>query len=710
MSTDPSVAPVPNHTADFAVHLGPQTCTNLAESLRREWLVTNGIGGYAMGTVAGALTRRYHALLIAATRPPAVRTAVLSKLEERLIVRGTKYDLSTNLWADGTCAPRGFRHCARFRLERGLPCWRWELEECTLEKRIAMVLGENAVTVEYRLLPGSAPCELHLEALVTNRSHHTLIPTPGFDADIERLNGAIRVRLPQTAQGGVGDELWLHCPEADARLAGGRSGTWWRDLELSAERDRGYDHRDSMLHAATFVARLAPSQRLTFGASLGLPLPRDPQILFVAEQARRQSFLDSSGMSKSPPAVRELALMSDQCVVRRPLGGGQEGWSVIAGYPWFADWSRDTMLALPGLFLTTRRFPAARRVLETYAKRLSGGMLPNRFPDRPDSVDGSETLEYNAADAPLLFVRAVGLVHEAAPDEHWLRSMWPAVRSIVESYTRGTRHGIRVDEADGLVQAGEMGQQLTWMDAKVNGRVITPRMGKPVEINALWYQTLIVARSMAERFGDDAAPLSARIAQVRESFGRFWNSNTNGCFDVIDGPPTPEAPDGNDPSIRPNQILAAGLEHVALDAERAHRLTHTVAEHLLVPIALRTLSPHDRRYCPRYEGDVIRRDESYHQGTAWPWLLSFFVRAWRRAGGEAKMVSTIRAALAEHLTDGGLGGVSEIVDASAPYEPRGCPVQAWSVGAALEIMRELHPDGEACLSDADAAACVGGRS
>ncbi len=692
MSTDPSpVAPGPA----FAVDLGPSITADLGEAMRREWLLTNGIGGYALGTVSGALTRRYHGLLVAATRPPAVRTLVLSKLEERLVVRGTTINLSTNLWSDGTCAPQGFRHCARFRLERGLPTWRWELDECTLEKRIAMVLGENVVVVEYRLLPGSAPCELHLEALITNRSHHTLLPAPSFDAGIERMNGslagggAIRARLPQTSPsiGGVGDELWLHCPGAEATPV----GAWWRNVELPVERDRGYDHTDSMLHAATFTARLVPSQRLTFGASLGLPLPRDPQLLFVAEQARRQAFLDGSGMAKADPVVRQLVLASDQFVVRRPLANGQDGWSVIAGFPWFADWSRDTMIALPGLFLATRRLPAARGVLETYARRLSGGMLPNRFPDRDES--GHEDLEYNAVDAPLLFIRAVGLVDAAHPDEQWLRAMWPAVRSIIEAYQRGTRFGIRVDDRDGLVTAGETGQQLTWMDAKVNGHVVTPRMGKPVEVNALWYEALVRARDVAERLHENAAPYAILAEQVRGSFERFWNPATGCCFDVIDGPVTAEAPNGDDPSVRCNQILAAGLEHIALDPQRAKAVTDAVAATLLVPLGLRTLAPIDPRHRSRYEGDVVRRDESYHQGTAWPWLLPFFVRAWRRAGNDPSVIAALRAAIAEHLTDAGLGSVSEIVDSAAPHEPRGCPMQAWSVAAALEVMLDTAASG-----------------
>lgn len=686
MGTNPPSVPFPaadhrtaaSASTDFAVELGAEICTDLPAALRREWLVTNGIGGYAFGTVAGAATRRYHGLLVAATRPPAVRTLVLSKLEERVTVRGVRHDLSSNLWSDGSCVPQGHRLLTRFRLERGLPVWRWELDECTIEKRIAMVLGENAVIVEYRVLPGSADCELQLEALVANRAHHALNPNREFNAPIEVIDGSIRVRLTaDEPPGGIAADLWMHCPRAEARAV----GTWWRNLELPVECGFGYDHHDALLHAATFTARMTAGQRVTFGASLERPLARDPQLLFVAEQARRQAFLASAGVASAPALTKQLVLASDQCVVRRPLSPSQQGWSIIAGYPWFADWSRDTMIALPSLLLMTKRGPAARGVLETYARHLANGLLPNRFPER--DAAGGEIAEWNSADAPLLFIRAVSLVHEASPDPAWLRTMWPAMRSIVESYLRGTRHGIRVDPSDGLVSASDPGTQLTWMDAKVNGRVITPRMGKPVEINALWYEALCRMSELAPRAGEDPAQWTRLAERVAVSFARFWNPQTQCLFDVIDGP------DGDDASLRPNQILAAGLEHTPLTIEQLRAVVGCVARRLLVPLGLRTLDPSDPRYQPRCAGDIVARDEAYHQGTVWPWFLSFFVRGWRRINGDASVLTSIRKAISAHLHDAGLGTVSEILDGGAPHEPRGCPAQAWSIAAALEIVIEM---------------------
>lgn len=664
-------APVPR----CGVTLDAALCRDRASALAREWLVTNGIGGYAMGTIAGAATRRYHGLLVAATRPPAERTFLLGKVEERLTVGGLRHDLSANCWRDDLLQPTGFQQLANFRLERGVPTWRWEIGAATLEKRVAMVHGANAVLVEYRLLPGSAPCELRLEALATNRSHHDLVPCPAWTASVARHGDALLVRLPATASGAPPQDLWLHCPGATVEPL----ATWWRDIDLPTERERGYDFRDTWLLAGAFTARLAPGTRVTFGAAVGVPLPRDPQVLFVAEQSRRQTLLDLAGCERASGVHRHLVHAADDFVVRRPLPSGSEGWSIIAGYPWFADWSRDTMAALPGLLLATRRYPAARGVLDTYARHLSAGMLPNRFPDRP-----GDPLEYNAVDAPLLFLRAVGLLDAADPDPRWLRGMWPAATSIVEAFERGTRHGIAVDPADGLLAAGQAGLQLTWMDAKVDGRVVTPRMGKPVEVNALWYQALRHLESFALRLGEDRLPWARRAERVRESFGRFWNRAEECLYDVLDGP------DGADPSIRPNQILAAGLEHTPLEPPAVAAVARRVASTLLVPGALRTLAPSDPRYVGRYEGDVVSRDHAYHQGTAWPWLLAFFARAWRRSGGDPALLDGMVAALAAHLQEGGIGSVSEILDGNPPHLPRGCPAQAWSVAAFLELL-DLEP-------------------
>lgn len=650
-----------------------------SSSLDREWLVTNGIGGYAMGTVTNGPTRRYHAMLVAATRPPAERTVVLGRLEERIVVRGERHDLATDHWADGTTSPRGFAHLRGFRLERGIPVWRYRIGETTLEKRVAMVRGANAVLVDYRVLAGSDPCELELDVVVANRPHHALEPDGEWLATGERRGDGLLVRLPATPSGGVPAELWIRLGGADVEVRPRQA--CWRGIDLPVERSRGYDACDAQRLVATLARRLEPGRRWCVGAQLGMPLPSDPAVLLCAEEARRQALLDAAGASRAAPLRRQAILAGDDFLVRRPGDdrGGREGWSIIAGYPWFADWSRDTLLALPGLLLATGRLPAARELLSAYASRLSAGMLPNRFPDRPD-----QEAIFNAVDAPLLFVRAVALTAlrgDSSRDEReWLRRLWPALRSIVDRYESGTRHGIRVDPSDGLVAAGEPGVQLTWMDAKVDGRVITPRIGKPVEINALWYAALRHLEELAPRLGEPSDAWGRRAERVRESFRRFIDPERGTLVDVLDGPT------GTESALRPNQILAAGLEHSPLDADTARAVVAACADELLVGCALRTLGPSEPGYRGRYEGDVVARDEAYHQGSAWPWQVPFLVRAALRVGADRRLPHAILDAFAAHLPEAGVGSVSELFDGDAPHAPRGCPAQAWSVAALLETI------------------------
>jgi predicted glycogen debranching enzyme len=663
--------------------------------MAREWLVTNGMGGYAMGTVNGAATRRYHGLLVAATRPPAERTMLLAGVEERLVVGGRRFDLGCHVWSGGGIAPDGDRSLQSFRLERGVPVWRYACGDCVLEKRIAMPFGENAVIVEYRLLPGSMPCELQLEPLVVHRMHHRLHGDRVFAARLDRAsigaNDALAVHFEGPALGLDGDDrrrsLWLHAQGASIEV----DPAWWRAIDLPLERARGYDDRDLALRVGVATLRLAPGERRAFAARMDAPFHGDPRVVLAAEDARRQALVERSLGRGAPAILRQLVLASEQFTVRRPILGARDGWSIIAGYPWFADWSRDAMIALPGLLVATRRIEAARGVLETAARHLEAGLLPNRWPD----VGTPPQLEWNAADAPLLFIRAVSIVHEAAPDSRWLRSMWHALVEIADAYLRGTRHGIRVDPHDGLVVADARGLQLTWMDAKIGDRVVTRRAGKPVELSALWYDAMCRMREMAPRVQADPGRFARAAEETHRSFERFWNERTGCLHDVLDGE------HGPDSAIRPNQIIACGLEHAPIEGERLRSVVSVVAERLLVPLGLRTLDPADAAYRGTCAGDVIARDEAYHNGTAWPWLLPFFVRAWRKVGGDPALPALLGAALVEHLADAGLGSTSEILDGDPPHAARGCPMQAWSVAAAIELV--LERETTASTSDAVAA-------
>jgi predicted glycogen debranching enzyme len=388
----------------------------------------------------------------------------------------------------------------------------------------------------------------------------------------------------------------------------------------------------------------------------------------------------------APPWIERLVLAADQFVVRRPLPDDPDGATVIAGYHWFGDWGRDTMIALPGLTLDTGRADVARKILTTFARFLDRGMLPNRFPD------GGEAPEYNTADATLWYVEAIRAYHAATGDDGLLEDLWPALESIVTWHRDGTRYGIRPDPADGLLAAGELGVQLTWMDARVGDRVVTPRTGKPVEINALWYNALVAMGGFARRLRRPARTFETEAARVATGFARFWNPHEGWCFDVLDGP------DGADPALRPNQILAVALPASPLPPERRRAVVDACARHLVTSYGLRSLAPFDARYAGRYAGDVAARDGAYHQGTVWAWLLGPFALAHFAAYGDAAAARAWLAPLADHLGDYGLGSIAEIFDAEPPFAPRGCIAQAWSVAETLRAWQALGAPARAPLA------------
>lgn len=640
------------------------TCAHDGLALHHEWLVTNGIGGYASGTLAGALTRSYHGLLIAATTPPAVRTLLLAKLEESATYRDRTWRLGTNRWQDGSTDPVGHRELERFRLEGTIPTWTWNLTDALLEKRVFMLQGQNTTCVHYRLLRGSAPITISLAALVNRRSHHTTSPAGSFETLAEAAPHGARLHWVASASEPACD-LWLQSDHAVPSLG----GQWWNGFLLEREQERGCAAIDNHWHAATFELRLSPGQSALFTASTQPQEPRDADAALDAERRRQNAVVAQAPLAENRPMVRQLVLAADQCIVRRDTAP-----SVMAGYPWFADWSRDAMLAAPGLFLCTGRGAEGAAMLRMYAERIRGGLLPNRFPDRP-----GEPLEYNSVDAPLLFIRAVARFAQAGVDPALAADLLPACESILRAYTVGTEHGIRVDPVDGLVQAGADGLQLTWMDAKVDGLVVTPRRGKPIEVNAYWLDALEQVAHMAGALNRDAREWLTRAAQVRTSFARFWNPSRGCCFDVLDGP------DGNDATIRPNQLLVTAMDQCPLTPGQRQRVVDVCTRRLWMPWGLRTLDPESPGYVGHYQGDQRSRDLSYHQGTAWPWLLGPLLRSHYQVHGDVQAIIDYITPCVLHLREAGIGGVSEVFDGDPPHTPGGCPVQAWSIAELLEL-------------------------
>ncbi len=652
------------------IHFDENICGNLAEAIEREWLETNGLGGFASSTIIGLNTRRYHGLLMAATKPPVGRMLLLSKLEETLIVNGERFDLSANQYS-GAVHPEGHRYLKEFRLDP-FPVFVYEVAGITLEKSVFLVHSENTVVVEYKRRKKSRTvkdCRLELHPLVAFRDYHsTTHENSAISNHVESPNGLATIHpyadLPE-----------LHFAHNAEELTA--TGYWYRNFEFQVERERGLDFREDLFNSFALKFDLGKTAAATVIASTEHHQAADADKLRKAELNRRKKLL--SGV-KRDELTQALTLAADQFIVAR---GNQK--TIIAGYHWFADWGRDTMIALPGLTLTTKRYDVAKSILLEFAKHVDRGMLPNRFPD------AGEAPEYNTVDATLWYFEAVRALLAHTGDYDFVRKhLYDTLKDIIAWHERGTRYNIHVDE-DGLLFAGEPGVQLTWMDAKVGDWVVTPRIGKPVEIQALWFNALCVMAELASKFGDssNAERFHSMAERAKESFNRqFWNE-TAGCLcDVVNG-------DICDASIRPNQIFAASLTHSMLDDEHAKQVVAVVERELLTTapsVGLRTLSPNDSNYIGIYQGDTLSRDGAYHQGTVWPWPMGAFLTAYLRANGDSnagrKQVRKWLDGFLPHLSKACLGQVSEIFDGDAPHAPRGCVAQAWSVAELLRVAVE----------------------
>ncbi len=652
------------------IAFGRDICGDLSAAGRREWLVTNGIGGYAAGTLAGLPTRSYHGLLIAALNPPLGRTLLLTALHETVAYDGHIYPLFAVRWQDGRVEPRGFDCLERFSLEGTIPLWSYACADALLEKQVWMEPGSNTTRVRYRLRRASRPMELTIAALVNCRDHHAVTPRGAWTPQVAPIEHGLQV----TAFDGV-PPLYLLADHGQTVPC----CTWREGVFLGVEDERGLPALDAHCEVGLFRLRLEAGQAVTFVASTEPAPDLDGAAAYTRRRAHEADLLARAApcLDLSDPAAARLVLAADPFIVRRALPGDPDGRSVIAGYPWFGDWGRDTMIALPGLTLATGRPEIAARILRTFAHFVDRGMLPNRFPDE------GQTPEYNTVDATLWYFEAIRAYHQASGDDALLSELFPVLQDIVSWHQHGTRYNIHVDPADGLLYAGEPGVQLTWMDAQVDDWVVTPRIGKPVEVNALWYNALCSMAAFAARLGADASVYRDQAGQARAGFARFWNPAAGYCYDVIDGPA------GNDAALRPNQLLAVSLLHSPLLPAQQRAVVDACARRLLTSHGLRSLSPDDPAYVGRYGGDRRQRDGAYHQGTVWAWLIGPFVSAYLRVYGDRQTARSFLRPLLDHLADHGLGSISEIFDGDPPFTPRGCFAQAWSVAELLRVMPAL---------------------
>ena len=642
------------------IELDQTICSDLAAASSREWIETNGIGAYASSTIAVANMRRYHGLLIAATEPPVGRMVLLSKYEETVIVDGARYELSCNQYP-GAVYPEGYRYMVGFRLDP-FPIWTYSVAGVEVEKKVFMAYGENTTVAVWSAVkkPKGIKISIELRPLLAFRDHHHLRHVdPEFDGDLQMEKGSVSV-MPYSEM----PRLFFSHNAAAVE----RSGHWYRDFEYAIERERGFDYREDLYQPFSLTFKL--SKPAIVIASSDSEHIADADLLESAEIKRRAMLVAKAG--KRLP--QQLVLAADQFVVRRG-----EGRTVIAGYPWFSDWGRDTMIALNGLTLATGRTATSKSIITEFAEHISEGMLPNRFPD------AGEQPEYNTVDATLWYFEAIRAYVAATGDMEFVGDMlFGKLAGIIDWHVLGTRYGIKVD-TDGLLCAGEPGVQLTWMDAKIGDWVVTPRIGKPVEIQALWYNALRTMESFAAELHDEERRHEyAKMAEIaRESFnGQFWNDAEQCLYDVVNG-------NGKDGSVRPNQIFAISLPYSMVTDERASQIVHKVEAELLTPVGLRSLAPSDPAYVPHYLGSPLERDSAYHQGTVWAWLIGPFIDAYCRVNPDSKAtrkrVAEILAGFETHLTEAMVGQISEIFDAEPPFTPRGCPAQAWSVAELLRV-------------------------
>jgi predicted glycogen debranching enzyme len=633
----------------------------MALTEQQEWLEPDGLGGFASGTATGVRTRRYQALLLSAATPPTGRQVLVSGIDTTIETDGGTVSLSSHRYAPDVVHPDGVTRIESFTTDPW-PSWRFRLDEHTVvEQSIFVAKGLPITVVRWARVSGSGPVRLRVRPFLAGRDYHALHHENGaliFSAD--RIGGVIRWRPYDGVQPilAVSNGVYQDSPD------------WYRNFLYAQERARGLDAVEDLAVPGLFEWDLTADATLIFAAETAetraLLCESSPLQLATEladnEKTRREKFHD------------RLDRAADAYIVRRGSGA-----TIVAGYPWFTDWGRDTFIAIRGLCLATGRYKEAGQILLQWADAVSEGMLPNRFPDAGDAP------EFNAVDASLWYIVAAHewLQADPAVSASERTRIQSAIDAILDGYARGTRFGIRADD-DGLLAAGVPGVQLTWMDARVGDRVITPRIGKPVEVQALWINALWIGAHLSSRWKE----LFARASGAFET--RFWNESSKTLYDVID---VDHARGSVDPTIRPNQILAVGgLPLSLLDGDRARRVVDAVERELLTPLGLRSLSPADPAYIGRYAGGVAARDTAYHQGTVWPWLLGPFVDAWVRTRGgtnDARREARRRflEPLLMSLDSGGLGHLPEVADGDAPHAPGGCPFQAWSVGEALRLDR-----------------------
>ena len=616
-------------------------CQNFALSSRQEWLLANGIGGFAMGTLAGVNTRRYHGLLISALTPPTERTLVFAACDAFAVSGKKKLPLSSNQYP-GAIYPAGYQSISSAQIDDQVS-WTFAGEGMEIEKTISIEHGKNSVQLEFKNL-GKKTVSIQIQPLICFRDFHANF------SERDGFPGKIEYHADQTVVGEGDHSIVFEHAEGLRRPVHG----WYYRFEHERETERGLDPRDDLYCPCDIEFTLKP------GATCAIRASVDSEVPFAGSRRERRA---SSLIEKFEEAAEKFLVQTNTRS------------SILAGYPWFSDWGRDTMISLPGVCLATGKPDVARQILRDYASQMDHGLIPNRFVERGEKAD------YNTVDATLWFANSIYLTLEHEWDAEFATEMYDKLQESIRFHRHGTVYGIVVDPADGLLTQGEPGVQLTWMDAKIGDWVVTPRHGKPVEINGLWINMLHVAAWIAERLNDDTSQYLTLAKLATKSFEeKFWHSGVKYYLDTVDP---------NDASLRPNQVIAMSLPFSPCDPKNAKEALKAVERELLTPVGLRTLSPEDPSYHGSFKGPMLQLDEAYHQGTVWPWLLGPYIRAFVKNGGSISAGKKRLSNVSKMLTEYGIGGIAECYDGDAPHMPGGCPWQAWSVAEILWVLKNL---------------------
>ncbi|MEK7400267.1 MAG: amylo-alpha-1,6-glucosidase [Candidatus Poribacteria bacterium] len=656
----------------FVIYFGENICGDFTKATEKEWLETNGLGGYASSTIINVNTRGYHGLLVSALKPPLQRVLTLSKVEDTIIFNGKRYELSCNQYQNAIY-PEGHKYLSSFRIDQ-YPTFRYKVENLFIEKSIFMAYGKNTVFIVYRLIDAPSPVVIELRPLIACRDFHArmhewLNPNINAQYGIDSISvDMINIKLSLLLNGGKFDY----------------QPYWYRNFEYAIEAQRCQEAYEDLYSPGYFTRELNLGDEFALIASTDDQYAFDLESIRSQEISRRVTLTENKLLESLPSNFRNcvscLLVSADQFIVNQ-----DDHPSIIAGYHWFGDWGRDTMISLPGLTLVTGRHDIAKSILENYAKYCDQGMIPNCFAES----DGQPL--YNSVDASLWFIYAIKKYLDYTDDLTFIElGLFDTIKNIIRYYREGTRYNIHADK-DGLIYAGDKGTQLTWMDAKVGEIVATPRYGKAVEVNALWYNALMTVSDIYKRLGDDsfAERYLDLSNEVKESFNKlFWNEKAKCLYDCV-------YDDHFDDSIRPNQIFAISLPYQLIDGKKAESVLNVVHRELLTPFGLRSLSPKDKKYKSQYVGDQYSRDMAYHQGTVWAWLLGHFITAYVKVNGDNEETTVFIKTvfdifIHEHLDDAGVGTVSEIFDGDSPHHPRGCISQAWSVAERLRSFFEYN--------------------